>query len=203
MKIICVGRNYSENIKELQNTDPGEPVIFLKPDTALVRHNEPVYLPSHSNDVHYEAELVFRVCRNGKHIEPQFSLRYLDAVTVGVDFTARDVQERMKEKRLPWEIAKAFDQSAPVGSFIPLTEAGDLHNLNFSLSINGEIRQRGNSSQMIHSIENLVSYISRIFSLKTGDLIFTGTPAGVGKLQQGDRLLGTLGHAEVLNFEVR
>jgi len=188
MKIICIGRNYSEHIKELHNSDPGEPVIFLKPDTALVRNNEPVYLPTHSKDVHYEAELVFRVCRSGKHIEPEFSFRYLDAVTVGVDLTARDVQERMKEKRLPWEIAKAFDQSAPVGSFVPLAEAGDIHALEFSLSINGETRQQGKSSQMIHSVEKIVSYVSRIITLKTGDLIFTGTPAGVGPLRQGDHL---------------
>jgi acylpyruvate hydrolase len=203
MKIICIGRNYSEHIRELNNTDPGEPVIFLKPDTAMVRNNEPVYLPSHSSDVHYEGELVFRVCRSGKHIEPEFALRYLDAVTVGVDLTARDVQERMKEKRLPWEIAKAFDQSAPVGVFLPLAEAGHPDSLGFSLSINGEIRQQGNASQMIHPVQKIVSYISRIITLKTGDLIFTGTPSGVGPLRQGDRVAGKLGPVEVLNFEVR
>lgn len=203
MKIICVGRNYRDHIRELKNSDPGEPVIFMKPDTALVRNNDPVYLPSHSQDVHYEAELVYRVCRPGKHIEPEFCFRYLDAVTVGVDFTARDVQERMKEKRLPWEIAKAFDQSAPVGTFIPLSEAGDPGNLNFDLFINGEMRQNGNSAEMIHHIEQLVSYVSRIISLKTGDLIFTGTPAGVGSIQRGDRLIAHLQTLEVLNFEIR
>jgi acylpyruvate hydrolase len=203
MKIICVGRNYAEHIAELKNTDPGEPVIFLKPDTALVRNNDPVYLPSHSSDVHYEAELVFRVCRTGKHVEPEFAMRYVDAVTVGIDLTARDVQERMKEKRLPWEMAKAFDQSAPVGDFVTLSEAGSVKDLKFSLSINGELRQEGNSSQMIHNLERLISYISKVITLKTGDLIFTGTPVGVGRLHTGDRIEARLGERQVLACEIR
>jgi 2-keto-4-pentenoate hydratase/2-oxohepta-3-ene-1,7-dioic acid hydratase in catechol pathway len=203
MKILCVGRNYVDHIRELQNEKPEEPVIFLKPDTALVRHNEPVYHPEFTSDMHHEVEIVLRIGKEGKYIQPEFADRYIDGVGLGIDFTARDVQARLKAKGLPWELAKAFNQSAPVSEFLPVSEAGELGNLDFSLQVNGQLRQQGNTSHMLFNMTELLVFVSRYFTLKAGDLLFTGTPAGVAKVEIGDKLTGFLGHRKMLDFEIR
>ncbi len=191
MKIFCVGRNYSEHAKELNNEIPEAPVIFMKPPTAILKGKD-FYIPEFSSDMHYECELVFRVCKNGKHIEPQFAGKYVDAVTVGIDFTARDVQANQKKKGLPWEIAKAFDNSAVVGEFLPISELPDNQSVKFNMQKNGADVQIGNSADMIYPITELVAYLSKFFTLQQGDLIFTGTPAGVGPVAIGDVLTGFL-----------
>lgn len=191
MKIFCVGRNYSEHAKELRNEIPEAPVIFMKPPTAILKAKD-FYIPEFSSDMHYECELVFRVCKNGKHIEPQFAGKYIDAVTVGIDFTARDVQANQKKKGLPWEIAKAFDNSAVVGEFLPISELPDNQSVKFNMQKNGADVQIGNSADMIYPITELVAYLSKFFTIKQGDLIFTGTPAGVGPVAIGDVLTGFL-----------
>lgn len=191
MKIFCVGRNYSEHAKELNNEIPEAPVIFMKPPTAILKGKD-FYIPEFSSDMHYECELVFRVCKNGKHIEPQFAGKYIDAVTVGIDFTARDVQANQKKKGLPWEIAKAFDNSAVVGEFLPISELPDNQSVKFNMQKNGADVQIGNSADMIYPIAELVAYLSKFFTIKQGDLIFTGTPAGVGPVAIGDVLTGFL-----------
>ena len=191
MKIFCVGRNYSEHVKELNNDIPEAPVIFMKPPTALLRGSD-FYLPGFSNDMHYECELVYRVCKNGKHIEEKFASKYIDAIAVGIDFTARDVQSEQKKKGLPWEIAKAFDNSAVVGDFVATSALKNLSSIQFNLKKNGDVVQIGNSSEMIFGIEKIISYLSEFFTLQQGDLIFTGTPAGVGAVKIGDVLEGFL-----------
>jgi acylpyruvate hydrolase len=191
MKIFCVGRNYSEHAKELNNEIPEAPVIFMKPPTAILKGKD-FYIPEFSSDVHYECELVFRVCKNGKHIEPQFAGKYIDAVTVGIDFTARDVQANQKKKGLPWEIAKAFDNSAVVGEFLPISELPDNQSVKFNMHKNATDVQIGDSAMMIYPIAELVAYLSKFFTLQQGDLIFTGTPAGVGPVAIGDVLTGFL-----------
>lgn len=191
MKIFCVGRNYSEHAKELNNEIPEAPVIFMKPPTGILKGKD-FYIPEFSSDMHYECELVFRVCKNGKHIEPQFAGKYIDAVTVGIDFTARDVQANQKKKGLPWEIAKAFDNSAVVGEFLPISELPDNQSVKFNMQKNGADVQIGNSADMIYPITELVAYLSKFFTIKQGDLIFTGTPAGVGPVAIGDVLTGFL-----------
>lgn len=203
MKILCVGRNYVDHIRELQNEKPEEPVIFLKPDTALVRHNEPVYHPDFTADMHHEVEIVLRIGKEGKYIQPEFADRYIDGVGLGIDFTARDVQARLKAKGLPWELAKAFNQSAPVSEFLPVAEVGELGNLDFSLQVNGQLRQQGNTSHMLFNMTELLVFVSRYFTLKAGDLLFTGTPAGVAKVEIGDKLTGFLGNRKMLDFEIR
>ena len=202
MKIICVGRNYADHIGELKNERPSEPVLFMKPDSALIIKNKPFVLPSFSNEVHHEAELVVRICKAGKYIEPRFAHRYYDAVTVGVDFTARDVQEILKGKGLPWEISKAFDGSAPIGDFISAEIVGDLNNLDFRLEKNGITVQNGNTALMLFKVDEIIAFASQFFTLKIGDLIFTGTPAGVGSVCIGDRLSAWLKDMKVLDFEV-
>ncbi len=191
MKIFCVGRNYSEHAKELNNEIPEAPVIFMKPPTAILKGKD-FYIPEFSSDVHYECELVFRVCKNGKHIEPQFAGKYIDAVTVGIDFTARDVQADQKKKGLPWEIAKAFDNSAVVGEFMSISELPDNQSVKFNMHKNATDVQIGDSAMMIYPITELVAYLSKFFTLQQGDLIFTGTPAGVGPVAIGDVLTGFL-----------
>ena len=191
MKIFCVGRNYSEHAKELNNEIPEAPVIFMKPPTAILKGKD-FYIPEFSSDVHYECELVYRVCKNGKHIEPQFAGKYIDAVTVGIDFTARDVQANQKKKGLPWEIAKALDNSAVVGEFLPISELPDNQSVKFNMQKNGANVQIGDSAMMIYPIAELVAYLSKFFTLQQGDLIFTGTPAGVGPVAIGDVLTGFL-----------
>jgi 2-keto-4-pentenoate hydratase/2-oxohepta-3-ene-1,7-dioic acid hydratase in catechol pathway len=203
MKIICVGRNYAEHAKELNNPVPKEPVLFLKPDTALLPKKMPFFIPDFSKDVHYEAEIVVKINRVGKHIEKKFAKKYYSDVSLGIDFTARDIQSKLKEKGLPWERAKAFDGSAPVGTFIPISQLVNSKNIRFELFINNERKQLGFSKDMIFSIETLICEISKIFTLKIGDLIFTGTPSGVGQIKIGDQLEGYLEDKKVLNLKVR
>lgn len=202
MKIICIGRNYSEHIKELGNTTPEQPVIFLKPDTALLKNNEPFYLPDFSNDVHHEVELIIKIAKPGKKIQPKFASSYYQEIGIGIDFTARDLQSNLKSKGLPWELAKGFDGSAPISSFIPLTELNN-STINFSLNKNGIQVQQGNTSQMIHAFDEIVSFVSQYFTLKTGDIIFTGTPAGVSKVNIGDKLEAFIEDKLMLTCDVK
>ena len=203
MRIFAIGRNYAEHIRELNNERPDEPVIFTKPDTALLR-NQAFYYPDFSKDVHYEVELVLRICKEGKNIQEKFASKYYDAIGIGIDFTARDLQQKAKEKGLPWDIAKGFNGSAPLSEkFIPVSEFKDLKDINFSLTINGGIRQEGNTSLMIFSFEYIISYLSKFFTLRTGDLIFTGTPKGVGPVQVGDTLSAFIQNEKLLEFEVK
>lgn len=192
MKIIAIGRNYIDHAKELNNPVPESPVIFLKPDTAILKDNKDFYYPEFSQDIHYECELVFRVCNEGKHVSPKFAHKYYDAIGLGIDFTARDIQSKHKEKGLPWELAKAFDHSAVISPLIPKEEFSDLNNIQFSLKKNQEIVQEGNSKDMIFDIDSLIVYITKFITIRKGDLIYTGTPAGVGPIQIGDKLEGYL-----------
>lgn len=203
MKIFCIGRNYVDHIKELKNEKPDEPVIFIKPDTAMLRRNRPFYIPSFSNNLHHEIELVLKIEKVGKNISPKFASRFYSSVGIGIDFTARDLQDKLKEKGLPWEKAKAFDYSAAFSdTFLPL--AGfDKENIPFRLDINGETRQNGNSGQMIFPFDELIVHISKYFSLKNGDLIFTGTPSGVGPVKIGDRLQAYIGNQKLMDFMIK
>ena len=200
MKIICIGRNYSEHAKELKNEIPDKPVVFLKPQTALLKDNKPFYYPEWTKDLHYETELVLKICKQGKYIDGKFARKYFDEVTVGIDFTARDLQSQQKSKGLPWEIAKAFDNSAVIGVFKKADVANDF---NFSMNLNGAEVQKGNTNDMMFSFEKIIAYASQFFTLQTGDLIFTGTPAGVGPVKIGDRLEGFLETEKVFDFEVK
>lgn len=202
MKIICVGRNYAAHIQELKNKQESEPALFLKPDTALLGKDQPFVIPTFSQEIHHEIELVVKINKVGKFIAPKFAQKYYNQISVGIDFTARDVQQTLKEKGLPWEKAKAFDGSAVVGRFIDIAEIKEIDNLSFSLQKNGEEVQLGNSQQMLMNINELIAYISQYFTLKTGDLIFTGTPSGVGKIQSGDELVGFLESEPLLNVKV-
>jgi 2-keto-4-pentenoate hydratase/2-oxohepta-3-ene-1,7-dioic acid hydratase in catechol pathway len=203
MKIICIGRNYAEHAKELGNDIPDEPVIFMKPKSALLQTHTPFYYPEFTNELNYECELVIRVCKNGKYIQERHASNYYNGITVGIDFTARDIQDECKKKGLPWEKAKAFDNSAAVGKMIDITPAMNKKNINFSLLKNGEKVQVGNSGSMIFSIDKIVSNISQYFSLNIGDLIFTGTPAGVGECVVGDELEAFLENESLLKMEVK
>ncbi len=203
MKFICIGRNYANHAKELKNEVPTEPVIFLKPDTAHLRKNLPFYIPSFSNDVHHELELVIRIDKHGKKIEERFAHKYFSEITVGIDFTARDKQSELKSKGLPWELAKAFDTSAAVGKMVDKTHFKDLQNLNIKLLKNGEPVQQGNTSDMLFSINKIINFVSQYITLKKGDFIFTGTPAGVGKVEIGDHLQGFLEDEMLFDFWVK
>ncbi|MBQ8501140.1 MAG: fumarylacetoacetate hydrolase family protein [Bacteroides sp.] len=205
MKIIAVGMNYARHNRELGHTEENrEPVIFLKPDSALLKDGKPFFLPDFSNEVHYETELVVRICRLGKHIAPRFAHRYYDAVTVGIDFTARDLQRRYREQGYPWELSKAFDASAAIGRFVPLEQVGgDVQNLNFHLDIDGREVQRGSTADMLFRVDELIAYVSRFMTLKIGDFLFTGTPAGVGPVSVGQHLQGYLGEECLLDFHIR
>ncbi|MDY0906204.1 fumarylacetoacetate hydrolase family protein [Pedobacter sp. CFBP9032] len=203
MKIIAIGRNYAEHAKELNNPVPTSPVIFMKPDTALLKDNKPFYLPDFSDDVHYELEVVLKVCKEGKHIAEKFAANYYDEIGLGIDFTARDIQTKHKEKGLPWELAKGFDHSAPVSLFFPKSDFQDLYQLDFELKINEELRQKGNTKDLLFSFEKIISFVSQYITLKKGDLIFTGTPAGVGQVNQGDKLEAWLEGKQLLNFDVK
>ena len=203
MKIIAIGRNYSQHAKELNNPIPEKPILFLKPDTAVLKENKPFYYPSFSSDIHHEIEVVLKVCKEGKYIQQKFAHKYFEEIGLGIDFTARDLQANQKAKGLPWEIAKAFDHSAPVSEFILKEELGDLKNLSFKLFINEELRQSGNTSGMIFDFDELIAYASIFFTLKKGDLIFTGTPAGVAPVKIGDQLKGYLNDVELINFEIK
>lgn len=204
MRIFAIGRNYAEHIKELNNERPDEPVIFTKPDTAILKNNAPFYYPEFSKDVHHEVELVLRICKEGKNIEEKFAHKYYDAIGVGIDFTARDLQQKAKEKGLPWDIAKGFNGSAPVSDkFIPVADFKDLKNINFSLKVDGEYRQQGNTSLMLFSFDYIILYLSRFFTLRTGDLIFTGTPKGVSPVKVGNVLSAYIEDEKLLEFEVK
>jgi len=203
MKIICVGRNYLDHVKELGNNIPEEPVIFMKPKSALLMAHTPFYYPEFTNELHYECEIVLRISKNGKYIQQKYADNYYDAVTVGIDFTARDLQDDLKKNGLPWEKAKAFDNSAVVGNFIPLTPDFNRKNINFSLLKNEEKVQEANSSQMIFSIDRIIENITKYFSLNIGDLIFTGTPAGVGECVTGDVLEGFIDNQSLFNVEIK
>ncbi|MEJ2596621.1 MAG: fumarylacetoacetate hydrolase family protein, partial [bacterium] len=201
MKIICIGRNYMAHARELKNPVPKKPVFFMKPDTSLLQKHNPFFYPDFSEDIHYETELVLKISRNGRHIQEEFAHRYFEEIGIGIDFTARDLQATCKEKGLPWEMAKAFDQSAPLGqTFIPKNEFPDLQNISFSLKVNGELRQQGNSRDMIFSFDHVISYVSRFITLKTGDLIFTGTPEGVGPTKIDDHFEAFIEDKKLLEF---
>lgn len=201
MKIFCIGRNYAAHAGELNHEVPAEPVVFMKPKNALLLNNNPFYYPDFTIDLHYECELVLRVCKNGKQIREKYASRYYDQIGVGIDFTARDLQVTLKEAGLPWEKAKAFDHSAVVGTMTDI--AGKPGPFDFCLKKNNEVVQQGNSADMIFSFDQLLTHISRYFTVNIGDLIFTGTPAGVGRVQIGDRLEGFLGDQKLLDFEIR
>jgi 2-keto-4-pentenoate hydratase/2-oxohepta-3-ene-1,7-dioic acid hydratase in catechol pathway len=203
MKIIAIGRNYAEHAKELNNPVPGVPVIFMKPETALLKDNKPFYHPDFSEDIHHEIEIVIKISKEGKHINEQFAQNYFEEIALGVDFTARDIQARHKEKGLPWELAKAFDNSAPISAFVPKSQFANLKNINFKLDVNGEARQVGNTSNMLFSFEYIIAFVSKYITLKKGDLIFTGTPQGVAKVNVSDRLEGYLEDVKMLDFYVR
>ncbi|RXK57851.1 FAA hydrolase family protein [Lacibacter luteus] len=203
MKIFCVGRNYVDHAKELGNDVPDEPVIFLKPKSAFLQPHMPFYYPEFTNELHYEVELVLRVSKNGKYIQERHASKYYNAITVGIDFTARDIQAELKKKGLPWEIAKAWDNSAAVGKFIDLKPGMNINDLDFSLQKNKEIVQQGNSKDMMFTFDQIVSYVSNFFSLNIGDLIFTGTPAGVGECVVGDFLEAYLDKEALLEVEVK
>lgn len=203
MKIICVGRNYADHAKELKNEVPSEPVIFMKPKNALLQNNHPFYYPEFTDNLHYECELVLRICKNGKHIQEKFADKYYDQLGVGIDFTARDLQDKQKQKGLPWEIAKAFDNSAVVGQFIPITPELDKKDINFCLYKNKQIVQQGNTKDLLFTFDFLIAYISKYFTLNIGDLVFTGTPAGVGPVEIGDKLEAFIENDSLLEFEIK
>lgn len=203
MKIICIGRNYAEHAKELKNEIPKEPVWFMKPDTALLKDGEPFYYPDFTKDLHHEIEIVIKINRVGKHIDEQFAHKYYDEIGLGIDFTARDLQTLCKEKGLPWERAKAFDGSAPIGKFIKKEQLGNLSNIAFELKINGESRQVGSTKDLLFSFDKVIAYVSQFVTLKVGDLIFTGTPEGVGPVKIGDKLQGYMKGDLLLEFEVK
>jgi len=203
MKILCIGRNYVDHVKELNNTLPDEPVVFSKPDTALLRNGNPFYIPDFAKEFHHEVELVIRISKPGKSIAPEFAHRYYDELGIGIDFTARDLQRKLREKGLPWEKSKAFDGSAAISGFVPKSKFPDIQNINFRLDINGETRQRGNSSLMIFKVDEIISHISKYFTLKIGDLIFTGTPKGVGPVKIDDRLQLYIEDELMLDFMIK
>ncbi len=203
MKIICIGRNYVAHAHELNNDVPDKPVFFMKPDSALVIANRPFFYPEFSKDVHHELEVVIRINRLGRSIEERYAHRYFNEIALGVDFTARDLQAEQKKKGLPWEIAKGFDYSAPISEFRPLDKYADIHNLSFRLDLNGKMVQDGNTSLMIFSFEKIIAYVSRFMTLKTGDLIYTGTPAGVGPVAIYDRLEAYLEGEKLMDFPVK
>jgi acylpyruvate hydrolase len=203
MKIIAIGRNYRDHAKELNNPVPKEPMFFMKPETAIIRNGKAFFYPDFSKDIHYETEIVLKINRLGKNIEERFADRYFDEIGLGVDFTARDLQRTCQENRKPWEMAKAFDGSAPLGDFVDKNTFRDINNLNFSLQINGETVQKGNTSDMIFNFNVLIEYISKFVTLKIGDLIFTGTPVGVGPVKIGDRLTGYIEDKMFFDFPVK
>lgn len=205
MKIIAVGMNYAQHNQELGHTQVNqEPVIFMKPDSAILKDGKPFFLPDFSNEVHYETEVVVRICRLGKHIAPRFVRRYYDAVTVGIDFTARDLQRKFREVGNPWELCKAFDGSAAIGTFIPLEQVGgDVQQLDFHLDIDGKQVQKGRTADMLFQVDEIIAYVSRFMTLKIGDMLFTGTPVGVGPVSVGQHLQGYLGEEKLLDFYIR
>ena len=203
MKIICIGRNYVNHAKELNNAVPTTPIWFMKPETSISVKNRPFFHPAFSDEIHFETELVYRINRVGKHIEEKFAHTYYNAIGIGFDFTARDLQSEFKAKGLPWEPAKAFDGSAPLSEFIPKEEFNNLNKIEFSMKKNGELTQVGDSSKMIFSIDRIISYVSQFVTLKIGDLIYTGTPAGVGPIEIGDTLEAFIGNKLMLTTQIK
>ena len=203
MKIIAIGRNYAAHAKELNNEIPTKPVIFLKPDTAVLKDNKPFYIPDFSSDIHFELEVVLKICKEGKHVAEKFASNYYDEIGLGIDFTARDIQNLHKEKGLPWELAKAFDNSAVISNFLPKSDFIDLYNLGFELKVNEQTRQNGHTSNLLFSFEKIIAFVSQYITLKKGDLIFTGTPEGVGQVKQGDHLAAWLEGKQLLDFHVK
>ena len=203
MKIICIGRNYADHISELNNERPDDPVIFMKPDTAILPKKTPFVIPEFSKDVHHEVEVLVKICKVGKYISPKFAHKYYDEIGLGIDFTARDLQSMLKEKGLPWEKAKAFDHSAIIGDFLPKNNYTSLENLNFELRKNSEIVQKGSTSMMLWNIDEIVSYVSQFFTLKKGDIIFTGTPKGVASVKENDVLEGFLEGKQMFKIQVK
>lgn len=203
MKIICIGRNYVDHAKELSNPVPKKPLVFMKPSTALLVNGKPFYYPEFSENVHYEAEVVLKICKNGRHVQPEFAHNYYDQVALGIDFTARDLQSQLKAKGHPWEIAKGFDGSAPISEFVPVSELPNRKEIDFHLLKNGEKVQHGNTRDLIFSFDTLISYASQYFKLHHGDMIFTGTPAGVGPVQIGDKLEGFIEGKPLLQCEIK
>jgi acylpyruvate hydrolase len=204
MKIIGVGRNYAAHAEELGNNKPSEPVIFLKPDTALLKDNAPFYHPEFSKDIHHEVELVLRICKEGKNIQEKFAHKYYDAIGIGIDFTARDLQDKLKSEGLPWTLAKGFNGSAPISNeFIPIEKIKDLNNIHFSLNVNGATKQKGSNKEMIFHFDFLIAFISKFITLKKGDLIFTGTPKGVGAVKIGDQLEAFMDDQKMLECEIK
>ncbi|MGB3607313.1 MAG: fumarylacetoacetate hydrolase family protein [Psychroserpens sp.] len=203
MKLICIGRNYTDHIEELQNEKPTDPVVFLKPDTAILLKKQPFFIPDFSNDVHHEVEVLIKINRVGKHIDKKFAHKYYDQIGLGIDFTARDLQSQLKEKGLPWEKAKAFDGAAVIGDWLPKTNFEDLNALHFSLKRNDDTVQNGNTSLMLWKIDEIIEYVSKYFTLKIGDIIFTGTPSGVGKVHANDLLKGYIEDKEMFSITVK
>lgn len=203
MKIVCVGRNYAEHIKELKNERPLDPVLFIKPDSAVLPKEQDFYLPEFSSEVHYEVEVLVKIKKVGKYIDEKFAHTYYDEIGLGIDFTARDLQSKLKEKGLPWEKAKGFDGSAVIGKWLPKTKFKDLNNVNFNLKKNDILVQQGNTGLMLWGIDEIISYVSRFFTLKKGDVIFTGTPAGVGKINANDYLSGALENEQMFSLKIK
>ena len=203
MKIICIGRNYVKHIEELQNERPDEPVVFLKPDSAILLKQHPFVIPEFSNDVHHEVEVLVKINKVGKYIEPKFAHNYYDEIGLGIDFTARDLQNKLKEKGLPWEKSKAFDGSAVIGDFYPIIEFNSLENINFELINNGKVVQKGNTNHMMWKIDELISHVSQFFTLKKGDIIFTGTPEGVSAVKPNDILEGYIENKKSFRIQVK
>ena len=203
MKIIAIGRNYIDHAKELNNPVPEFPVVFMKPDTAVLKDNKDFYYPEFSTDVHFECEVVFRICNEGKHVSPKFAHKYYDAIGLGIDFTARDIQSEHKVKGLPWELAKAFDHSAVISHLIPKEDFQNLKDISFSMKKNGEVVQSGNTKDMIFDIDTLIVYISKFITLRKGDLIYTGTPAGVGAVKIGDKLEGFIADQSMFTTQIK
>ena len=203
MKLICIGRNYSEHIKELENEKPTDPVIFLKPDTAILVKKQPFFIPDFSNDVHHEVEILVKINKVGKYIDKKFAHKYYDEIGLGIDFTARDLQSKLKEKGLPWEKAKAFDGAAVIGDWINVSVIKNVNDINFYLQKNDDIVQKGNTSHMLWKIDEIIEYVSKYFTLKIGDIIFTGTPAGVGKVITNDKLIGYIENTQMFSITVK
>ena len=203
MKLICIGRNYAEHIRELSNERPADPVVFIKPDSAILPKEQDFYIPEFTQDVHYEVEVLVKIKKVGKHIDARFAHKYYDEVGLGIDFTARDLQSSLKEKGLPWEKAKGFDGAAVIGQWVPKNRFEDINKLNFDLSLNGEMVQQGNTSDMLWGVDDLISYVSRFFTLKKGDILFTGTPAGVGRVSPNDYLSGRLEGMEMFRVKIK
>lgn len=203
MKIICIGKNYAEHVKEMNSAIPKEPVFFMKPDTAIIKDGQPFYYPDFSREIHHEVELILKINKPGKNIAPEFANKYYDEIGIGIDFTARDIQAQCKEKGLPWEKAKSFDGSAALGGFINKRQFTDMNDINFHLSINGNTVQKGNTKDLLFSFDAVISYVSKFITLKTGDLLYTGTPEGVGNVKIGDCLEGYIEKQKLLNFEIK